>query len=158
MASDRFFIRAMEVSEWDQVATLIHDSTNAWYVQRGFPAIFGDGPQSTRLFCEVYESLDAGCCLVAEDRTTGRLAGSCCYHPRPTHVSLGIMNVHPDCFGLGVASILLQAVTDVADNPGTWQFHYPFGEHMESGMTSLFHVPPEEPVENRMCRRRHSIL
>ncbi|MCU0980512.1 MAG: GNAT family N-acetyltransferase, partial [Pirellulaceae bacterium] len=54
-------------------------------------------------------------CVVAEDRDARRLAGSCFYHPRSTHVSLGIMNVHPDYFGQGVASQLLRYVTEVAD-------------------------------------------
>jgi len=108
----------MITSEWNQVAELIHDSTNAWYAGRGLPAIFNDGPGSTLLFCEVYESLDPGCCFVAEDCRTGRLAGSCFYHPRSTHVSLGIMNVHPDCFGKGIARLLLQNVIDFSDERG----------------------------------------
>jgi hypothetical protein len=44
--------------------------------------------------------------------------GSCFYHPRPTHVSLGIMNVHPSYFGMGVARKLLGFVTDFADRAG----------------------------------------
>jgi ribosomal protein S18 acetylase RimI-like enzyme len=41
--------------------------------------------------------------------------GSCFYHPRETHVSLGIMNVHPNFFGRGVASKLLKFIADFAD-------------------------------------------
>jgi hypothetical protein len=41
--------------------------------------------------------------------------GSCFYHPRETHVSLGIMNVHPNYFGAGVARRLLRIITDYAD-------------------------------------------
>jgi len=70
------------------------------------------------LFCTVYEALDPDCCLVAEDAEAGRLAGSCFYHPRPTHVSLGIMNVHPDCFGQGVARRMLTHITHLADAEG----------------------------------------
>ncbi len=110
-----FIVRPMEGSDWDQVASVIHDSTNAWYTRRGLPAIFSHGFESTRLFCEVYEALDPGCCLVAEDCHAGRIAGSCFYHPRPTHVGLGIMNVHPDCFGRGVAGMLLEEITRIAD-------------------------------------------
>lgn len=113
-----FLVRPMESNEWNQVAAVIHDSTNAWYTGRGLPSIFNHGPESTLLFCQVYEALDPGCCLVAEDCHTGRIAGSCFYHPRSTHVSLGIMNVHPDCFGRGVARLLLKHITDMADERG----------------------------------------
>lgn len=55
---------------------------------------------------------------MAEDSDTGRLAGSCFYHPRPTHVSLGIMNVHPEYFQQGIARRLLRHITDFADEQG----------------------------------------
>jgi GNAT superfamily N-acetyltransferase len=96
------------------LATLICDSTNAWYAQHGKPPIFPGGPASTTLFAEVYEALDPGCCVVAEHHD-GRLMGSCFFHPRPTHIALGIMNVHPDFFGAGVARALLGHVTALAD-------------------------------------------
>ena len=41
--------------------------------------------------------------------------GSCFYHPRPTHVSLGIMNVHPNYFGQGVAGQLLKFIMGFAE-------------------------------------------
>ena len=63
----------------------------------------------------VYEDLDPGCCVVAEDTASGQLLGSCFYHPRETHVSLGIMNAHPDSFGRGVAGKLLRYIIDFAD-------------------------------------------
>jgi hypothetical protein len=56
--------------------------------------------------------------VVAEDPVARRLAGCCFYHPRETHVSLGIMNAHPDYFGHGVAKALLQYVCDYADRAG----------------------------------------
>src|SRR5207237_2374143 len=62
-----------------------------------------------------YEALDPGCCVVAEDPTSGGVMGSCFYHPRETHVSLGIMNVHPNYFGRHVASRLLQFVIEFAE-------------------------------------------
>jgi GNAT superfamily N-acetyltransferase len=113
--ADQFALDTMGNHQWDEVAALIHDSTNAWYQSQGRAKIFTAGPATTRLFCEVYEALDPGCCLVAFDRQSGTLAGSCFYHPRPTHVSLGIMNVHPDYFGRGIARLLLGRITDVAD-------------------------------------------
>jgi predicted N-acetyltransferase YhbS len=111
-------IRSLRPDEFDAVAELICASTNAWYQRnRGFE-IFTAGPASCRLFPEVYEALDPGCCVVAEEAAAGRLVGSCFYHPRETHVSLGIMNVHPDFCGRGVASRLLRFITDFADREG----------------------------------------
>lgn len=98
--------------ERDEVAELIYLSTNVWYRTQGKAAVFQGEPLSTRLFCDVYEDLDPGCCLVAE--VFGRIVGSCFYHPRETHVSLGIMNVHPSYAGRGVAHRLLQVVIDTA--------------------------------------------
>jgi GNAT superfamily N-acetyltransferase len=116
MSSTR--LRAMRPDEFDAVADLIFASTNAWYQKnRGFE-VFGAGAKSCRLFPEVYEGLDPGCCVVAEDSGSGRLMGSCFYHPRSAHVSLGIMNVHPEFFGRGVASRLLGFITDFADRAG----------------------------------------
>lgn len=108
-------LRSMINTDWSTVADLICVSTNYWYqMNRGFP-IFANGPDSVRLFCEVYEALDPGCCVLAEDEKSGMLMGSCFYHPRSTHVSLGIMNVHPNYFGRGVARALLKYITDFAD-------------------------------------------
>lgn len=108
-------LRSAEESDFARVAELIHASTNAWYQRNRNATIFTAGPESCRVFCDVYEALDPGCCIVAEDESTGRLMGSCFHHPRDTHVSLGIMNVHPDFFGRGVASALLRFVTELAD-------------------------------------------
>jgi predicted N-acetyltransferase YhbS len=111
-------LRTLRPDEFDALAALICTSTNAWYQKhRGFE-VFTAGPSSCRLFPDVYESLDPGCCVVAEDPEAHRLMGSCFYHPRETHVSLGIMNVHPDFCGRGVASRLLQFITDHADRAG----------------------------------------
>jgi GNAT superfamily N-acetyltransferase len=97
------------------VAELICISTNRWYERHGRSPIFPQGASTTAVFADVYEALDPGCCVVAEDPANGRLVGSCFYHPRPTHVSLGIMNAHPDHAGRGVASALLRFITDFAD-------------------------------------------
>ncbi len=95
-------IRPMRNGESGKVAQLIHASTNAWYERNLGRRIFGDDWRHCLVFPEVYESLDPGCCLVAETGDGG-IAGSCFYHPRETHVSLGIMNAHPDFAGSGVA-------------------------------------------------------
>lgn len=110
-----FQLRSMQPNEYDQVARLIYESTNGWYVKNGRAPIFQGPPEVARLFCEVYEDLDPGCCVVALEEPSGRIAGSCFYHPRPTHVSLGIMNVHPEFFGQGIARQLLRFIMDLAD-------------------------------------------
>jgi hephaestin len=41
---------------------------------------------------------------------------------------------------LGPASMI--AADMVPDNPGTWMFHCHVSEHMEAGMSALYHVLP----------------
>jgi GNAT superfamily N-acetyltransferase len=112
---DNMRIRAMEPADRIEVAELICVSTNYWYQSRAGPPVFAAGPESTEIFCDVYEALDPGCCVVAQNPGNGRLMGSCFYHPREHHVSLGIMNVHPNYFRQGVAAALLAYVLDYAD-------------------------------------------
>ena len=107
-------IRELTQNEWQKVAAMIHASTNAWYEANLNRSIFDEGDSSgCMIFPEVYEALDPNCCLVAED-DHGRMMGSCFYHPRETHVSLGIMNAHPDHAGRGVAAALLAEVVSRA--------------------------------------------
>lgn len=108
-------IRTMERKDWAAVGELIRVGTNAWYRANGKSDIFTGDPDQMELFCSVYEALDPGCCLVAANARSGQLAGSCFYHPRPTHLSVGIMNVHPNYFGTGVARRLLGAILEIAD-------------------------------------------
>ncbi len=113
-----FTLRPMEKKDWPEVANLIYLSTNHWYESRlGRPA-FGGGPEVCLLFCQVYEDLDPGCCLTAVHDETGMILGSCFYHPRETHMSLGIMNVHPNYFGAGVAGALLDRVIELSRGHG----------------------------------------
>ncbi len=112
---DELVIRPMRSDEWGDVAELIHLSTNYWYEVNRRLRIFSCPPEACTWFCKVYEALDPGCCLVARDGgSEGRLVGSCFYHPRPTHVSLGIMNAHPSYAGRGVASRLLARIVQIA--------------------------------------------
>jgi ribosomal protein S18 acetylase RimI-like enzyme len=115
MTTPGYVIRRLELTEWSAVALLIRDSTNAWYLAHGQSPIFTGPVDATLLFPQVYEALDPGCCAVAIDTETQELLGSCFYHPRATHVSLGIMNVSPHAMGRGIASRLLREVIDVAD-------------------------------------------
>jgi GNAT superfamily N-acetyltransferase len=113
--SQTFKLRAMKGNEWDEVAELIHESTNSWYITNGKKPIFTGPNTDARLFCEIYEALDPECCIIAECQETGKIAGSCFYHPRSTHVSLGIMNVHSDFFGQGVAGKILSWIIEYAE-------------------------------------------
>lgn len=110
-----FTIQRMQPDQRIEVADLIHDSTNNWYQQHLGYQIFESGAESTMLFCNVYESLDPGCCLIAVSDNDQSIMGSCFYHPRQTHVALGIMNVRGDAFGKGVARALLNEICALAD-------------------------------------------
>jgi predicted N-acetyltransferase YhbS len=111
-------LRTLKPDAYAAVAELICESTNRWYAARNMGPIFSGAAAACRVFTDVYEALDPGCCVVAEDDEGGPIMGSCFYHPRETHVSLGIMNVHPDFFGRGVARGLLRFVCDFADRAG----------------------------------------
>jgi GNAT superfamily N-acetyltransferase len=113
----QLILRPMAGDDRSEIADLICVSTNYWYRVHGGSDIFS-GPDATAVFFDVYQALDPGCGVVAENREGGRLMGSCFVHPRETHVSLGIMNVHPNYFGHGVARALLQHITDFADRLG----------------------------------------
>ena len=108
-------LRKMEPNDRSEVADLICASTNSWYEMRGGRTIYPGGPATVAAFFDVYQALDPGYNVVAQNAHTGRLMGSCFFHPRPTHISLGIMNVHPDYFGHGVARALLDHVIGYAD-------------------------------------------
>jgi predicted N-acetyltransferase YhbS len=111
-------LRPMTPDDDDAVAELIVASTNHWYREHFGREVFGCSAAEARLFGEVYRAIDPVPGLVVEDTATGRLAGSCFYHPRPTHVGLGIMNASPGYAGRGVARRLLRHITDHADAAG----------------------------------------
>lgn len=110
-----FSLRPMLPKDFDEVAELIFLSTNAWYQEHLGHRIFQGKPEDCRLFCEVYEDLDPGCGIVIENLKTDRIAGSCFFHPRETHVSLGIMNVHPNYFGAGIAGRLMRHIIEESE-------------------------------------------
>ncbi len=112
-----FQLRAMQREDWSSVARLIYSGTNQWYQDHGMGPIFACGENDALLFCEVYEALDPGCCVLAIAES-GDIAGSCFYHPRSTHVSLGIMNANPEYFGQGVAKQMLRFVIEFAQSRG----------------------------------------
>ncbi|WP_369310524.1 GNAT family N-acetyltransferase [Providencia rettgeri] len=98
-----------------EIARLIYHSTNVWYQQHGLGAIFQSAPEDCHLFVDVYQQLDPGANWIACDPQS-KIVGSCFFHPRETHLGLGIMNVHPDAFGKGIARKLLTKADELAGN------------------------------------------
>lgn len=111
-------VREMRGTDRTDVAELICLSTNYWYQAHGHGRIFGGGPETTTLHFDLYSALEGSSGVVAEHTGTGRTIGSCFYHIRPTHVSLGIMNAHPNYFGRGVARSLLEHIIGIAEREG----------------------------------------
>ena len=111
-------LRPIEPADRAEVAELIYCSINTWYTRHGCPEIFHGGPGVTDVFYETYHDLSPGCNVAAINPDTGRIMGSCFYHPRERHVSLGIMNVHPNYFGRGVGSALLRHIIDYTESHG----------------------------------------
>lgn len=107
-------IRTMSSDEESTVGTLIHESTNAWYKAKLGHEIFTGKPEDCKIFIDTYQLLDPGCCLVAEDE--GKIVGACFYHPRETHVGVGIMAVRPEATGSGVGRALLDEVIKRAED------------------------------------------
>ena len=106
-------LRAMRPGDRDEIARLIFRSTNHYYTTMGRPPIFQGDELSPGFIFDVYAELDPGEGLVAT--CDEQIVGSCFVHPRPSHISLGIMNVHPDHFGHGIARRLLSAITSRAE-------------------------------------------
>ena len=106
-------LQVAQAQDRSEIAALIHGSTNAWYRQHGMGDIFSAGAESCGLFVDVYQQLDAGHHWIARDEQ-GAICGSCFFHPRETHLGLGIMNVHPDYFGRGIARRLLAKADELA--------------------------------------------
>ena len=111
-------LRSMTPEDRSEVAELIYCSINVWYQTHGQSEIFRGGPRITEVFYDVYNGMTPDCNVVAVNPETGRLMGSCFYHPRKHHVSLGIMNVHPNYFGRGVGRALLKYIIDYTDRNG----------------------------------------
>jgi GNAT superfamily N-acetyltransferase len=111
-------LREITPRDESEVAELIYASLNTYYGLRGLGQPFKGGPQVTEVFWEVYSGIGTSRCIVAENTRTSRIMGSCFFHPRKTHVALGIMNVHPNYFGFGVGSEMLRYICDFTDQNG----------------------------------------
>jgi len=108
-----FDLRPMTEADSAEYAKLLHRSFNAWYAARGWPQdYFSCTPRDVEIFFQVYNDLSPGCSFTAVHRHSGELMGGCFYHPRETHMSLGIMAVSPYYFGHGVGRALVDAITE----------------------------------------------
>lgn len=108
-------LRPMKPEDRFEVAELIYLSINHWHQTHGRSAGFQGGPRTTEVFYDVYQAMTPDKNVVAVHPETGRIMGSCFYHPREHHVSLGIMTVHPNYFGCGVGSLLVKHIVDYTE-------------------------------------------
>lgn len=114
-----FDLRPLSPAYHEETARLLHRSLVHWYQSRlGQGSRFGDSHEPFRLFPEVYADLDPGEAIAAHDTATGALLGVCFVHPRPTHVSVGIVATAPEARGRGIARALLAPVVDRARQAG----------------------------------------
>lgn len=100
--------------QYDELAKLLHASLDVWHRTRLNVDRFGTEWEPFRLTVDVYEALDPGCCVVALD-DSGAMIGSAFYHPRETHVGVGVVSVHPNAFNQGVGRAMMQEIIRVAD-------------------------------------------
>ncbi len=115
---DSLRLRQMVRDDQSEVSELIYASINAWYGLRGMGQPFQGSPQVAEVFYQVYNGIGTSRCVVAENTRTSRLVGSCFYHPRHSHVGLGIMTVHPNYFGHGAGREMLKYICDFTDREG----------------------------------------
>ncbi|HLA86222.1 MAG TPA: GNAT family N-acetyltransferase [Thermoguttaceae bacterium] len=112
MSDDQtFLLRCLGDDDVPEYARMLHASFNAWYWEHGWGKdYFTCSPEETAIFHEMYNDLTPGCSVAAFHKGTSRIAGACFYHPRPHHVSLGIMSVHPEFGGQGVGRSLVDSI------------------------------------------------
>ncbi len=106
-----FLFRPLRDSDVPEYSEMLYNSFNDWYWKHGWGKdYFGCKPQETSIFYDIYNDLTPGCSIAAFDDETGRLVGACFYHPRETHVSLGIMCTHKDYWGKGIGKAMVDYI------------------------------------------------
>jgi ribosomal protein S18 acetylase RimI-like enzyme len=107
-------IARLQPQQRDELAKLIHASLDVWYRTKLGMDRFGTAWEPYRLNADIYEALDPGCCVVATDGQ-GTMIGAAFYHPRETHVGVGVVSVHPSVFGRGVARAMMEEIVRAAN-------------------------------------------
>jgi len=108
-----FDLRPLTDNDVPEYADLLYGAFNAWWWKHGLGRDFYDcRPIDTAIFYHIYNDLTPGRSIAAFHKETGRMMGACYYHPRETHVSLGIMSVHPNYVGNGVARAMVNYIID----------------------------------------------
>ena len=112
-------LRPLKPEDVTEHADLLYVSFNYWYWKHGWGRdYFTCKPHDTAIFYQIYNDLSPGCSIAAFEPESGRMMGSCFYHPREHHVSLGIMSIHPNYIGKGVGRALVNHITDFTDDNG----------------------------------------
>ena len=104
----------LQTHQYEDLARLLHSSLDVWHRTRLNTDRFGSDWHPFRPVVEIYEELDPGCCVVALD-DAGLLLGAAFFHPRETHVGVGIVSVSPSAFGQGVARAMMEEIIRAAD-------------------------------------------
>ena len=102
-------LRRLLPQDREAAARLIHTALDTWYRRNLNSDKFGDDWQPFQIFADTYESLDPGCCVTAYDEQD-TLLGCAFYHPRPTHVGIGIVATHPTAGGRGIARAMIEEI------------------------------------------------
>lgn len=108
----------LRADQFEEAAKVIHQSLCSYYgrhLNQG--GRFGDDWRPFLVFPELYETLDPGCAVTACG-PDGSLWGVCFYHPRETHVSIGIVSTSPAAGGKGVAKAMVSEALRIADEAG----------------------------------------
>jgi GNAT superfamily N-acetyltransferase len=106
-----FLLRPLRDSDVSEYAEMLYTSFNDWYWKHGWGKdYFGCKSQETSIFYDIYNDLTPGRSIAAFDKQTGQMIGACFYHPRETHVSLGIMCTHKDCWGKGIGRAMVDHI------------------------------------------------
>lgn len=117
--NDRFDHRPLLDADRSAYGQMLHSAFNTWYWQHGWGRdYFTCTPDEAAVFYDLYNDVNPGRSIAMFDRSTGQIAGACFYHPREHHVSLGIMAVHPDYFGLGIGRELVDGIVAFTEGNG----------------------------------------
>jgi GNAT superfamily N-acetyltransferase len=114
-----FELRPLTDENAMEYGDLLFSAFNAWWWKHGLCKDFYEcSPTETSIFYYIYNDMSPGCSIAAFHTETGRMMGACFYHPREHHVSLGIMAVHPNYSGNGVARVLVDYILDYTRKNG----------------------------------------